>query len=81
MNAEKANTLIGSCATVLTRHLMERFSLPMDEAFAKLYGSETYRVLADPESRLFLEDDDYLKTCVDKEFSEGQDSFYRFIQQ
>lgn len=80
MTAEKARTIIGNRVVALTRFIMERDAVPQDVAFAKLYGTEFFSLLSDPETRLFLEDDDYLETAYCKETSVCPEAMFTFIR-
>lgn len=80
MTPEKFDVVVGNLVTVLTRHLMNARKLSMEEAFGRLYGTEFYALLSDPDSRLFLEEDGFLERCVDIELDEGADAFYSFIR-
>lgn len=80
MTADKANTVVGLCVVDLTKHVMEREGMQMDAAYRKLYSTELYKLLANPETRLFLEDEDYLRKAYDAETSGGVDALYAFIK-
>ena len=80
MTADKANTVVGLCVVDLTKHIMEREGLQMDAAYRKLYSTEFYKILTNPESRLFLEDEEYLRKAYDTEVSSGVEALYAFIK-
>lgn len=80
MTADKANTVVGLCVVDLTKHIMEREGLKLDAAYRKLYSTELYKLLANPETRLFLEDEDYLRKAYDTELSSGVEALYAFIK-
>lgn len=80
MTADKANTVVGLCVVDLTKHVMEREGLQMDAAYRKLYSTQLYRLLANPETRLFLEDEDFLRKAYDTETSAGVEALYAFIK-
>ena len=79
MTPEKAQAAIGLCVIMLTRFLMERDGVSMDEAYRTLFATETFKLLSKQESRLFLEEDDYLRECLTIEQRDGIDAFYDFI--
>ena len=80
MTADKANTIVGLCVVDLTKHVMERERLQMDAAYRKLYSTELYKILANPESRLFLEDEEYLRRAYDTETSAGVEALSEVIK-
>lgn len=80
MTAEKARTIIGNRVVSLTRYVMDRECLTQDAAYARLYSTEFFSLLSDPETRLYLEEDDYLQNAYVKEVSEGVDAMYAFIR-
>ena len=49
-------------------------------AYAKLYRMELFKLLSDPETRLFLEDDTYLQKAYEAESASGIDALYDFIK-
>jgi len=80
MTPEKAKVVIGNRVVDLTRYLMERDVTTQDVAYAKLYATEFFRLLTDPDTRLFLEEDEYLRTALERELTEGADALYEFIK-
>ena len=80
MTESKLQTAIASCAVGLTRHLMAKEELSQDIAYRKLYASETFKLLSNPDTRLCLESNDYLCRCLDIEMSQGIDALYAFIK-
>lgn len=79
MPESRIETVKGLCVVALTRHIMETFNLSQENAFEKLLNTELYSLLMDTETRLFLETNDYLCRCCDKEFGEGVEALYQFI--
>ena len=65
MTESKIETTKGNCAIALTRHIMDKFNLPQDKAFAKLVSTEFFGLLNDTETNLFMEKNDYLCTASD----------------
>lgn len=79
MSEGKIDTTKGLCVVALTRHIMEIKNMSLDDAYKELMATELYSLLMDTGTRLFLEPNDYLCQCLDKELDEGIDSLYRFI--
>ena len=79
MTPGKADLVIGICATDLTKYLMERDGLSMAGAYAKLFATETSRLLKNPDSRLYLEDDAFLRRCLESELTAGKEAMYEFL--
>lgn len=80
MTAEKARVATGNKVVGLTRYIMARDGLTQDLAYAKLYRMELLKLLSDPETRLFLEDDVYLQKAYEAESTSGVDALYDFIK-
>lgn len=80
MTESKLQTAIASCAVGLARHLMAKESLPQDLAYRKLYATETFKLLSNPDTRLCLESNDYLANCLDIEMTQGIDALYEVIK-
>ena len=80
MTAEKARVATGNKVVDLTRYIMARDGLTQDLAYAKLYRTEFFKLLSDPETRLFLEDDGYLQQAYEAESASGVDALYDFIK-
>ena len=51
-----------------TKHLMTKYNLNHEDAYKKLLNSETYRILMENDSGLFLESDSYLNSALYAEF-------------
>ncbi|MBO6159252.1 MAG: hypothetical protein J6P72_08370 [Firmicutes bacterium] len=81
MQRDKIETVQGLCVIALTKHIMEKYSISEDKAYAKLLGSDLYSLLMDPETNLFLETNQYLCKACDIELDEGVDALYRYINQ
>ena len=80
MTAEKARVATGNKVVDLTRYIMARDGMSQDLAYAKLYRMELFKLLSDPETRLFLEDDAYLQKAYEVESASGIDALYDFIK-
>lgn len=80
MTPEKARVAIGNKVVELTRYIMSQDGVSQDVAYAKLFRMELFKLLSDPETRLFLEEDDYLRQACETELTKGADSLYEFIK-
>ena len=79
MTESKIETTKGNCAIALTRHIMDKFNLPQDKAFAKLVSTEFFGLLNDTETNLFMETNDYLCEACDFELDGNTKQMYSFI--
>ena len=79
MDASKITTATGMCVIALTKHIMKKDQIDNEHAYRKLLESELYKLLNDPETRLFLENNNYLCEAYDVECREGKDGLYYFI--
>ena len=80
MTAGKIKVVTGGKVIGLTRYLMTRDGTAQDIAYRKLCGMKLFELLSDPETRLYLESDDYLKSACATELDQGQDAMYDFIK-
>ena len=80
MTAEKARVATGNKVVDLTRYIMSRDGLAQDLAYAKLYRTELFKLISDPETRLFLEDDEYLQKAYEAETTSGVEALYDSIK-
>ena len=80
MTDGKIKVVTGGKVIELTRHLMLRDGTMQDVAYHKLCGMRLFELLSDPETRLYLEGDDYLKAACDAELDRGVDAMYDFIK-
>lgn len=62
-----------------TKHIMSKYSLTHEDAFKKLLNSETYRILMESNSGLFLETNSYLNNALDIEFEKDKEALYDYI--
>ena len=81
MDEKKIEHLKGLSVIAATKRLMQKYNLSHEEAYKKLLESAIYTVLNNSDSNLFLENDNYLNTALDLEFTAGKDAMYQFIQQ
>ena len=79
MTAEQIRNTIGSCVIGLTRHVMERDGLPHDEAYCKVFRSELFKLVSDPDTRLFLEPNSELFRLYDIEIDKSVQALYDAI--
>ena len=79
MTKSAIETTKGLCVVAMTRRIMEKLSMTSDEAFKKLITMECYRLLMDDDTRLFLETNDFLCQCCEKEIEDGRDALYQMI--
>ena len=77
--SDKIETTKGNCVIALTRHIMQKFNLPQDRAFAKLVSTEFFNLLNDTETNLFMETNDYLCEACDFELNRNSAEMYSFI--
>ena len=76
---QKIDVLKGLAVINATKHLMSKYDLNHDDAYKKLLNSETYRILMESDSGLYLESDDYLNTALDSEFDKNKEALYDYI--
>ena len=62
-----------------TKQIMAKYSLIHEDAFKNLLNSETYRILMESNSGLFLETDSYLNNALDIEFEKDKEALYDYI--
>ncbi len=80
MTEEKKQTAIAASAVGLTRYIMAKEGLAQDEAYRRLYATEIFRLLSNPDSGLLFEPNDYLCKCLDMELRDGVDALHEFIK-
>lgn len=61
MNESRVEITTGMCVVALTKHLMKKQKIGLEDAYRKLLGMELYKLLTDPETRLFLKQ---MNICV-----------------
>jgi len=79
MTDERIRNTIGECAIGLTRHIMSRDSVSHDVAYCKLLGSELFKLVSDPDTRLYLEPNSELARLYDIERQSGPVALYNAI--
>ena len=70
---------IASSVVGITHHVMRVHSLSEDEAYRRVYASTLYSLLANPDSRLFLETNEELSRLYDVEDSQGVQALVRAV--
>ena len=61
-----------------TKHIMSKYSLIHEDAFKNLLNSETYRILMESNSGLFLETNSYLNNALDIKFEKDNEALYDY---
>lgn len=80
MTDRQIDAAIVSSVVGLTRHVMAgEKGLAVDEAYRMVYGSELYKLLANPRTRLFLCPNVELCALYDLESKSGSDELHRAI--
>ncbi|MCR4734589.1 MAG: hypothetical protein K5829_06270 [Treponema sp.] len=79
MNEPKIEHLKGLAVINATKHLMSKYNLNHEDAYKKLLNSETYRILMESDSGLYLESDNYMNTALDSEFEKNKEALYDYI--
>ena len=79
MSEGRIETVKGACVVALVRYLMDRFAVPMEDAFIRLLGTELYALLMDTETRLFMEPNSFLVRCCEMELVQGKAALYDLI--
>jgi len=79
MTDERIHNTIGECAIGLTQHIMSRDAVSHDVAYCKLLGSELFKLINDPDTRLYLEPNSELARLYDIERQFGTDALYNAI--
>lgn len=80
MPENKIETMKGMCAVDITKYLMKKYNITPDEAYSKFMQMELYKLLMDSETRLYLEQNEFLFECCDTEIDAGVDELYQFLQ-
>ncbi len=81
MDELKIEHLKGLCVINATKHLMKNYNLNHEEAYKKLLASETYKILMNTDSNLYLEPDKYILKAIDIEFSAGKNALYSYVSE
>lgn len=81
MTESKIETTKGICVVAMTKYLMKKLNTSQEHAFQFLLSTETYSLLMDDQTRLFLEPNEYLCHCCEIELEQGIEELYKFINQ
>ena len=81
MTQDRVRHAIASCVVGLARHVMLRDSIPQDAAYRKVFGSELFKLVSDPDTRLCFVPNSELAAYYDIETAKGVDSLYDAINQ
>lgn len=81
MDIKTAEHIKGLCTIYLTKYLINKFHITHEEAYKKLLNTETYKLILDDNSNMFLESDLYLQDALDIEYTQGKEAFYNYITQ
>lgn len=81
MDSKTAEHIKGLCTIYLTKYLINKFHITHEEAYKKLLKTETYKLILDDNSNMFLESDLYLQDALDIEYTQGKEAFYNYITQ
>lgn len=81
MTQDRVRHAIASCVVGLTRHVMSRYSFSHDLAYRKVFSSELFKLVSDPDTRLCFEPNSKLAAYCDIEFANGVDALYDAINQ
>lgn len=81
MDSKTAEHIKGLCTIYLTKYLINKFHITHEEAYKKLLNTETYKLILDDNSNMFLESDLYLQDALDIEYTHGKEAFYNYITQ
>lgn len=79
MSEDRIRNTIGECVVGLTRHVMSRESVSHDDAYRMVLSSEVFKLVRDPDTRLFLEPNAELTHLYDLERDHGVDALYEAI--
>lgn len=79
MDEKKIEHLKGLSVINITKFIMSKYKLSHEDAYKKVLTSETYKILMNTDSGLFLESDDYLTKAIDIEFSKNTDFLYSYL--
>jgi hypothetical protein len=80
MTQERIRNATAACVVGLTRHVMSRDSLSHEAAYRKVFASELFKLLSDPDTRLCYEPNSELARYLDVEDSQGIEALYAAIE-
>ena len=80
MYENKIETIKGLCVVNITKFIMDKLDLSADKAYAKFMQMEMFDLLMDTDSGLYLEQNEYLIICCEKEIEYGVEELYKFLE-
>jgi len=81
MDELKVEHLKGLCVINATKHLMKKENITHEDAYKKFLSSETYKLLMNTDSGMYLESDKYIIEALNIEFGKGKDSLIEFVNE
>jgi len=81
MDELKVEHLKGLCVINVTKHLMKKENITHEDAYKKFLSSETYKLLMNTDSGMYLEFDKYIIEALDIELAKGKDSLIEFVNE
>lgn len=79
MDVKQVEHLKGLSVINITKYLMKKYSLNHEDAYKKLLASETYKILLNTESNMYLESDEYLTDAINIEFTKDKEELYNYL--
>lgn len=80
MYERKIETMKGMCAVDITKFLMKKLGVTPDDAYARFMQMELFNLLMDSETGIYLEQNEFLFECCNKEIDFGVEELYRFLE-
>ena len=80
MLENKIETIKGLCVVNITKFIMTKLGLSADEAYAKFMQMEMFDLLMDTDSGMYLEQNEFLIACSEKEIEYGAEELYKFLE-
>lgn len=80
MLENKIETIKGLCVVNITKFIMTKLGLSADEAYAKFMQMEMFDLLMDTDSGMYLEQNEFLFACCEKEIEYGAEELYKFLE-
>ena len=80
MSENKIETIKGLCVVNITKFIMTKLGLSADEGYAKFMQMEMFDLLMDTDSGMYLEQNEFLIACCEKEIDYGAEELYKFLE-
>lgn len=80
MTESQIETIKGMCTIALTKHIMSKYNLSLEDSFSRLMGTDFYKVFLNAKSGLYLEPDFFLFTACDLDLDGKTDEMYDYIE-